>query len=328
MKLRAKALSTGLVIGALVALGAMLFGGTTAASAGSDAVAAAKKGNCKEAKNVEAILDDSGSMSSSDPSKFRTAFLNAFANIGSNNGRLFGGVEFGDTSNVLFGPATIPGVASAMQASFVQVDANNGGTDYQEAFTGATAHNGTADARIFLTDGVPTNEPPNTTAHQTGVKTYVIGVGPIVTDPSAQAVLNRIASETGGPPPFLIFSATDVQPVAATIAAAVDCKAIQTFTDVLETQGDQAKHSSKAKGKTMDVFASWNTVGTVINVQVEPVTQNKAGASAVAAKVQKNVGANFVSIRVKGLKKGQKVKIKAKAKTMAVPTTLTTQVIK
>jgi hypothetical protein len=30
----------------------------------------------------------------------------------------------------------------------------NGGTDYDEAFAAATAHNGSADARIFLTDGL------------------------------------------------------------------------------------------------------------------------------------------------------------------------------
>jgi hypothetical protein len=55
-------------------------------SGGAAASPTAQKSACKQAKNVEAIIDDSGSMFDSDPSKFRTSLLSAFANLGSNNG--------------------------------------------------------------------------------------------------------------------------------------------------------------------------------------------------------------------------------------------------
>ncbi len=330
MNLRTKGLSTGLVIGALIALGTMLFGGTTAAS-GAGAGAAAK---CNDAKNVQAIIDDSGSMASQDPQKFRLKFLDAFVGVRANAGLIFGGGEFGDSYNPLFGPATIPAVNAQMQAAFLQVNADNGGTDYQAAFAGATAQNPNADARIFLTDGGPTNEPPPTTSHLSPpTKTYVIGIGQFAATPDAQTVLGRIAAETGGPPPFLIQDSSQVQPVAGAVTAALNCKRIQTFVDTLDSQGDTASNRSKAKGKTMDVLATWPTTGTILNVKVlglNPKKGARKGAVAVAskAKVKKTVGSNFVAVRVKGLRKGQKVRIKLRAKALAVPTTVTTQVIK
>ena len=329
MHVRAKALSTGVTIGALIALGAMLIGGTTAAS-GTNAGAAAK---CKEAKNVEAIIDDSGSMATSDPAKFRTSLLNTFANISANNGLIFGGGEFGDNYAPLFGPSTIPGVIAAMQASFVLVDADNGGTDYQEAFSGATAHNGAADARIFLTDGFPNAYP---TSHLSPrIKTYVIGLGAeFASDPIAQATLGQIAAETGGPPPFLVTDPSQIQPVAGAITAALNCKQIRTFTDEFDEQGDSAKHASKANGRSMDILTTWGTAGSGTNLSVSVNVANpnaKAGsavATASAVKVKKKKGPGFTTIRVKGLRKGQKVKFKIKAKALAVPTVATTQVIK
>jgi hypothetical protein len=335
LTLRAKALSAGMTLGALVALGALLVGGTSTAAAGS--AGAAKVKGCTESKNVEAILDDSGSMSASDPSKFRTTLLNTFANIGANSGRVFGGVEFGTTTNPLFGPGTIPGIIPAMQASFAQVDADNGGTDYQEAFAGGNAHNGAADARIFLTDGLASKP----TSHLTPpIKTYVIALGAdFAFDPDTQALLSQIAAETGGPPPFLVSDPSQIQPVAGAITAALDCKKIQTFVDQLNAQGDSAKHKSKADGKTMDVLTSWGTFGSGtnlgVNVSAGPPPGARAGSALASAaakkgkvKIKKTSGPGFVSIRVKGLKKGQKIKIKIKAKSLIVPTVATTQVIK
>src|SRR3954453_19137825 len=119
---RIKALvGTASLVGLLAALSA---GGSASASPAAHASA------CQKATNIEAIIDDSGSMDSTDPGKFRTTLLDAFAALQQKQGKTLGGVEFGDTADVLFAPAPIPGVIPAMDASFPLVNADNGSTDY------------------------------------------------------------------------------------------------------------------------------------------------------------------------------------------------------
>ena len=57
-----------------------------------------------------------------------------------------------------------------------EIDADNGGTNYNEAFTGVAKDNPGADARIFLTDGEH-NEGRYVNGHRDGPPTYVIGLG-------------------------------------------------------------------------------------------------------------------------------------------------------
>ncbi|MGA8217385.1 MAG: vWA domain-containing protein, partial [Solirubrobacterales bacterium] len=237
-------------------------GGSAAADSG-----AAVKSACTPATNVQAIIDDSGSMSSNDPDKFRTKLLTAFASISENNGLIFGGGEFGDAYNPLFGPATIPGVNASMQASFVQVDANSGGTDYEVAFTGATAQNGTANARIFLSDGEPNFDPNPNVWRNPNVPTYVIALGQdFVSDSTAQVLLNQIASDTGGPPPTLVTDASQLQPVAASITAQLHCKQPPlTFSKVFTRQGQAVNYGFKPQGHTADILLSWGNAGTILD---------------------------------------------------------------
>lgn len=306
---------------------------------GAGASPTATSSACTEAKNVEAIIDDSGSMSSEDPGKFRTQLLSAFANIGINNGTLFGGIEFGSSVNNLFGPAKIPAGNVAMQNSFIQVDANNGGTNFDLAFSGANGHNGTADARIFLTDGLAAA--PN--SHKSPpTKTYVVGLGDIVTDPQAQQVLAQIAADTGGPPPFLVNDASQVQPVAAAITAGVNCKALPlTFTKLFTKQGQLVTYSFKSKSKTADILISWDNATASIDPLGFLVAAGKGKAASVSSlatmakkkkakvKVKKKKGTTFVTVKLKKLKKGKKIRFKVKAKKLpSGPTTVTTQIIR
>jgi hypothetical protein len=323
-----KRLAPAAVLAALVAL---------AASTGGAAVAApqATSSACTPAKNVEAIIDDSGSMFDSDPSKFRTQLLNSFANLGSNNGLIFGGVEFGSTGNPLFGPGAIPGVNAAMTASFAQIDADNGGTDYDEAFASGKAHNGAADARIFLTDGLA-SEPTQHLSPPT--KTYVVATGDIAGDPTAQAVLSKIASDTGGPAPFLVVDSSQVQPVAGAITASINCKKPPlTFTKTFTKQGQTVAYAFKPGGSSADILISWGNSTTVLDPFGFSIKGGGAGKSSLASlaakgkaklKVKEKKGATFVTVKLKGLKKGKKVKFKVTAKKLGVPTVGTTQVIR
>jgi hypothetical protein len=312
-------------LGAVPVLAAMIVVGAGGGASASTSTATPAAKNCTPAKNVEAIIDDSGSMDFSDPNKFRTKLVDSFAGFTANAGKVFGGIEFGTTPSPLFGPGTLPGVIPAMQASFAQVNADSGGTDYQEAFAGATSHNGSADARIFLTDGFPDAYP---TSHLSPkIKTYVIGIGlDFASDPAAQSTLAQIAAETGGPAPFLVTDSAALQPVAGAITAALNCKAAPiTITKVFNKAGQTFNISFKPSGNSADVLITWPTDGTVI---IPSLGGGGGHASSAKTKIKVKRGTTSSSAKLKGLKKGKKVKFKVKAKVLPAPTTATIQIVR
>src|SRR4051794_38846144 len=304
----------------LVALFAVMAAGGSASAAPQKAA-----GGCKKANNIEAIIDDSGSMDSTDPGKFRTTLLDAFAALQQNQGKTLGGVEFGDTADVLFAPAPIPGVIPAMDASFPLVNADNGSTDYNLAFATAKTSNPAADGRIFLSDG-DHNGDPYTDGHL-GVKTDTVGFGTI--DPT---LLNKIATDTGGKA-FTVDDSSQVPAVAAAVTADMNCKAPPlVFTDTFTHQGQSFVHSFKPKGKSADILETWSNQASAINVLgFSQGGGGHASASSVAhvsVKARKKAGKGFVTVHLKGLKKGQRVKFKVKARALTGATTGTASVIR
>jgi hypothetical protein len=306
-----------------------LFGATSAIAvlvaltAGGSASAATKSaGGCTPATNIEAIIDDSGSMDFTDPNKFRTTLLDAFASLQQNQGKTLGAIEFGTTADVLFAPATIPGVIPAMDASFAMVNADNGSTDYNLAFTQAKAANPNANGRIFLSDGAH-NVGTYNNGH-VGVKTDTVGFG--ATDPT---LLNQIAA---GPPAGVAFnlpSSSQVPAVAAGITADMNCKAPPlTFVDPFTKPGQTFTHAAKALGSSMDILETSDNPASILDVIVVPPNPTKVKASAAKVRTTKKTGKGFVSVHVRGLKKGTKLKFKIKAKQLAGPTTGTASVIR
>jgi hypothetical protein len=312
-------------LGVASALAALLF------LAGSAVWAAQSSAACQKATNFEAIIDDSGSMSGSDPLKFRTKLLDTFANIGANNGKTLGGVEFGSSANPLFGPGQIPGIIPAMNASFAQVDADNGGTDYDAGFAAGNAQNPNANARIFLSDGLA-SEP---TQHlNPKVKTYVVGLG-LANNQQALDLLTKIASDTGGPPPFLVDDASQLPPVAGAITAAGNCKKLITRTHTFDQRGDTFGVSFRAQGKAADILTTWPNIGTLLDlIKVRatlggrPLAASAELAQSARVRTKKKKGDTFTTLRLKGLKKGAKVKFKVKATALAGTTVGTTQIIR
>jgi hypothetical protein len=299
-------------------LAALAVGGPASASPSAQASAA-----CQVSKNVEAILDDSGSMSASDPNNFRAKLMSAYIGLGGNQGKTLGAVKFSSDASVLFAPQPInAGTRAVMENAFNTLLINQGGTNYDAGFTLGNSQNPTATSRIFLSDGAPGQD---TDLHRTPpIKTYVVGLG-VGTDVNAVQELTQIASETGGPPPIFVEDAGQLQAAAGAITAGQNCKALLTFTDAFSSAGQAFGHKFKAKGKAADVLTSWPTIGDVIDVKV---AVRAAKASIAKVRVKKTIGTTFVSLRIKGLTKGQKVKLKVKAKTLPVPTTATTQVIR
>ena len=134
-----------LVAGGLVST-ALVIPGAVAGSAGAAAA-------CAPATNIQAIIDDSGSMAGTDTNRLRVQAMDLLINALDDSTTL-GAVEFGSTADRRFPPAAVGPNAAAMKSALdTAIQADNGGTDYNLAFDTARAANPGAAARIFLTDG-------------------------------------------------------------------------------------------------------------------------------------------------------------------------------
>ena len=297
-----------------------------AAGGGSASAAQPAAAGCTPATNIEAIIDDSGSMFSTDPGKFRTTLLDAFAALQQNQGKTLGGVEFGDTADVLFAPATIPGVIPVMDASFALVDSDNGSTDYNLAFATGASANPNANGRIFLSDGEHNEGVYNNGHASPPIKTDTVGFG-TGTDPT---LLQKIATDTGGTA-FNLVNSSQVPAVAAGITADLNCKAPPiVFTDPFTRQGQTFTHVFKAKGKSADILETWDNQAAVLDLIKFTTPNNRGGKVASASKVKstKKTGKGFTTVHLKGLKKGSKIKFTVKATTLVGSTTGTASVIR
>jgi hypothetical protein len=299
----------------------------TAAGGSASASPQVHSSACKKATNIEAIIDDSGSMGFTDPNKFRTTLLDAFTALQQNQGKTLGGIEFGNTADVLFAPAAIPGVIPAMDASFANVNADNGSTDYNLAFATANSANPGADGRIFLSDGGHDVGPYNNGHASPPTKTDTVGFGSVDT-----TLLDKIASDTGGKS-FNLTDSSQVPAVAAAVTADMNCKAPPlTFTDAFSHQGQSFTHSFKVKGKSADILETWDNQAAILDLLgFSSGGGHKASASSVAhisVKARKKSGKGFVTVHLKGLKKGTRIKFKVKAKQLVGSTTATASVIR
>lgn len=298
----------------LVALLALVLigGGVTATAAKKKR----KKRDCKPATNIEAIVDDSGSMASSDPARLRVDLLRAVN--GSYQGQL-GGVEFGSSANSLFPPQPMPVPILAQTSPDTMktlVDADNGGTSYNAGFIQANAENPKANARIFLSDGQPTDG--ITVSHKSpNIRTIVIATGDISTDPTALATLSKIAKDTGGPPVIPVTDPLAVNAAAADVVAGLLCaqRAITIGVDQVSAPGQVFTHSFKPKGSKATVLTTW------------PVSDVNLDISANRGQVGGSDGETFASLRLSGLKPGKRVDVSVNAVAVGQPTTATTRVV-
>src|SRR4051812_32654564 len=195
------------------ALPALLVGGlivvaaaapTSGHASGVRAIAA-----CTRVANVEAIIDDSGSMGSTDPNRLRVQAMDLLINALDDKTTL-GAIEFGSSfdpstpsADVVFPAEPVGPNAAAMKSALdTQIQADAGGTDYNAAFDAARAANPGAQARIFLTDGGHNADTYNDThlnpPPQAQTPTYVVGFSAGLSLPEDQARLAKIASDTGG----------------------------------------------------------------------------------------------------------------------------------
>jgi hypothetical protein len=234
---------------------------------------------CTPSTNVEAIIDDSGSMLETDQAKFRVTCMEQFIGLAGNNGRTLGAIEFGSLADTVFAPTQIRGslarrtMVGALRAKIAGDGAfgstasgvdDGFGTDYNDSFARAATDFPSATARIFLTDGAH-NENEYTNGHRGGPRTFVIGLS-LGADPSSPdaARLQQIATETGGQY-FANLKGVGLQAIFNEITQALSCSAppqtiaVPTFTSTRQRVTRAFKPALRAKRATFVV--NWEGTG-------------------------------------------------------------------
>lgn len=298
---------------------------------------------CARATNIEAIVDDSGSMSITDPNRLRVQALDLLISTLGPSTQL-GAVEFGSgfgevpAADTVFGPQPVGANATAMKTALDQkIQADNGATDYNAAFAQSDADNPGADARIFLTDGGHNVGTYNEAHLAHSVPTYVIGFGSGLASTEDQERLKKIASDTGGSY-FPLEDSSQLQSVMNNIAAALTCQTPpRQFTDQL-AQGQSKSHSVAigAATKAVQITLTWSSPldrFKVSGLKLVAGGETLAVASArrhgpSKLKVVRTTSSTFTVLKVSRLRKGKlRFSVKATKIGSGVPKAiLTTQV--
>jgi hypothetical protein len=311
------------------------FNAALAALAACAVLPAAANAACTPKSNLEAIVDDSGSMEYNDPDNLRISAMELLMDTQGNEKRTLGAIEFGSAAKPLFGPGLIGQNAPAYKAALHAALLHDGeGTDYNAAFAAAGPHNPTANARIFLTDGEHTADAPYANGHRGGPPTYVIGLGVGTTGSPFDALLKQIAADTGG----LYRRADDAGALQATMFDLNSAIACQTppkrFADTFRKAGKPEAHSVTIPSRinAAQFALTWtNTADKFTIGSFQVIRRGKVVAHSARVrklKVSRRRGATFTTVRVTGLVPGKlRFSVKAtKLSARGVPVALTTQV--
>ena len=251
---------------------------TAVPASAAPAITATASAGCTPVNNIEAIIDDSGSMEITDPNRLRVQAMDLLIKT-LPTGTTLGAVEFGSgyegipgitegipAATTVFPPEPIGPNAATMESSLAAaINADAGATDYNGAFAKADADNPTSEARIFITDGGHDVGTYNEAHLAHNVPTYVIGTG--LTSGEDKARLKKIASDTGGQV-YEIKDSSETQAVVNSIGAELTCKTPpRAFTDEL-TEGETKTHTITigAKTKVLRVTLTWANPGDVFKL--------------------------------------------------------------
>lgn len=298
-----------------VTMAALLAMAMVAVPSGAATGDAGVSASCTPKTNIEAIVDDSGSMSFTDSSRLRVQAMDLLINALPSQTQL-GAVEFGSefekpAADTVFPPEPIGPNATAMKSALdTLIQADNGATDYNSAFAKADADNPTSQARIFLTDGGHDVDTYNEAHLAHNVPTYVVGFGTGLAAPEDQARLQKIASDTGGTF-FPLPDTSALQPTMTKIEAELTCQTPpREFTDLLKA-GQSKVHSVPvgASTKALQIVLSWTSSLDKFKLAgLRLVAKGKVVAAARPKvrklKVTKESGQTFLVAKVSGLRKG------------------------
>src|ERR1035437_9741641 len=206
---------------------------------------------CAPVSNIEAIVDDSGSMKTTDPNRLRVQALDLLIETPGNEGITFGAIEFGGAlfsgetaADTLFPPEPIGPNAKAMQARLAEK---------------IKADNPTAQARMFLTDGGhDMGEYEN--GHRGGPPTYVIGFSSAISGADGER-LQLIANDTGGKY-YPQTDSSNLQAVVNQIGTTLTCQSTPAaFKDAFARAGQSKTHAVAIGSKvhSAQLTLSWGS---------------------------------------------------------------------
>jgi hypothetical protein len=286
--------------------------------------------------NIAVILDDSGSMAGFDPNRLRTQAIKILLNKPANQRKTMSALEFGSDAAAIFPPGPIASQRGIMSAALDQaIQANNGATDYNDAFALRKTQNPNANRIIFLTDGGH-NIGAFANGHQGGPPVDVVGFGSSIVGADG-ARLQQIANETKG----TYFPGTDannLQSIINKIDSVQNCGALPVeWLDTILNLNDRKSHSTNIAGSTraVDIVVSWGNANDSFDITNIRVTSKgrtvgiakRRKKKARKLKVKRVGGTTFQTLRITRVKRG-KLKFKLKPKklgTPGVPVQVTTQ---
>ncbi len=304
------------LFGALLAVSLLAAAIALPSAAGAAATAS---GACTKATDIEAIVDDSGSMAITDGDRLRVQAMNLLIDS-LDPGTTLGAVEFGGaflegevSADTVFPPEPVGENAAAMRSALkAKIQADNGLTDYNAAFAQADADNPGADARIFLTDGGHDVGDYNNGHLTHPVPTYVVGFGSAVSGSEDRQRLKAIANSTGGAF-FALEDSSDLQAVSNSIAAALTCQTPpQSFKDELG-KGQSKEHSVAIGGstKSVQIVLTWASPKDRFKAFGFQLVQGKRIVAAGRPKPRKlkvttkATSTTFAIVQVAGLSRGK-----------------------
>jgi hypothetical protein len=241
-------------------------------------------------------------MALSDPNDLRVHAMELLMDAQGNERRTLGAVEFGTDAVSLFGPGPIgvnaPAFKLALAAALLD---NGGGTDYNDAFAAAAAHNPAATARIFLTDGEHTDYAPYANGHAGGPPVYAIGLGALAGSPYS-ALLTRIARDTGGLY-RRVADAGGLQAAMFDVSSAIACRALpRRYTDAFTRLRQTEQHTVQIPRRVRNAqFAlTWANPLDRFTISAVRLLDSKR-----KLRLSRRRGATFTTVRVTGLKRGK-----------------------
>jgi hypothetical protein len=299
---------------------------------------------CRAVRNVEVVIDDSGSMADTDPERLRRFALELLVTKPRNEGDTLGALEFGDVADPLFPPQMIepPGPDSNQNELLKLIDrrirADNGGTDYNAAFSTLADENPGAGARIFLTDGAH-NVGDYEGGHRGGPPTYVIGLEIGRRGADAER-LARIASETGGKY-YPDTDADELQRVLNAIDSRLNCDIdVDNFETTVDPESEQdavQEYDTEISDDTesADVIVGWDDEDDTFEIDEvdvigddgeamakigaktlrRAVRRGRTGGAAIKGGVRINARAGDVyrSLRINGVAGAARLAVKVRA---------------
>lgn len=290
-------------------------------------------GKCAPADDIQLIIDDSFSMTENDPANLRLEAVKMLIGKQTNQEKYAGAIEFHAWASEVFAPGVISSKLGEMLSKLdAAITSDGGGTNYNDAWELANAVGPLAKARIFMTDGVPTEGGDYQNGHRAiAAPVYVVGFGDSG-DVGNSDLLARIASDTKGKY-FKETGANNLTAVVNEIDATINCRSKpRTFKDRYETGGKRPSHvvPLARKTKMVDVLVTWSNPADSFDIASMQVLKGKKGAGAASAGrlgITKSRGKTYVSAQVTNVRRGDRFRYSIKAKKLSGPKAkLTSQV--